>query len=85
MQKLYFECTRRWPVWEALQIKYNTAEARAKKYAVSGYLNFKMNDDKLVEVQSHELQKIAHEIVVECMQLPEQFQIVVIIDKLSPI
>jgi len=44
-----------------------------------------MNDDKLVEVQSHELQKIAHEIVVECMQLPEQFQIVVIIDKLSPI
>ena len=43
-----------------------------------------MNDDKSVEEQSQELQNIAHEIFVEGIQLPEQFQIVVIIDKLPP-
>ena len=40
-----------------------------------------MTDGKSVEVQSHELQKIAHEIVSEGMNLDEQFQVAVIIDK----
>jgi len=44
------------------------------------YLNYKMTDDKSVEAQSHEIQKITHEIYAEGMQLPEQFQIVVVID-----
>jgi len=43
-----------------------------------------MNDEKTVEEQSQELQNIAHEIFVEGIQLPEQFQIAVIIDKLPP-
>ncbi|XP_058761166.1 uncharacterized protein LOC131634515 [Vicia villosa] len=52
-------------VWEALQKKYDTEEAGAKKYAVSRYLNYKMVDEKFVEAQSHEIQKIAHEIITE--------------------
>jgi len=71
-------------VWDALQDKYNTEEAGSKIFTVSRYLNYKMNDDKSVEEQSHELQNIAHEIFVEGIQLPEQFQIVVVIDKLPP-
>ena len=71
-------------VWDALQNKYNTEEAGSKKFAVSRYLNYKMNDEKSVEEQSQELQNIAHEIFVEGIQLPEQFQIAVIIDKLPP-
>ncbi|XP_021759470.1 uncharacterized protein LOC110724355 [Chenopodium quinoa] len=71
-------------LWDALQKKYDTEEAGAKKYAVSRYLKFQMTDDKSVEVQSHELQKIAHEIISEGMALDEQFQIAVIIDKLPP-
>ena len=67
-------------LWEALQKKYDTEEAGVKKYAVSRYLNFKMSDDKSVEAQSHELQQIAHEIIAEGMELPEQFQIAVIIE-----
>jgi len=43
-----------------------------------------MTNDKTIEEQSHELQKIAHEIFVEGMKLPEQFQIDVVIDKLPP-
>ncbi|GKA97760.1 retrovirus-related pol polyprotein from transposon TNT 1-94 [Tanacetum coccineum] len=61
-------------LWEALQKKYDTEEAGTKKYVVSRYLKF----------QSHELQKVAHEIISEGMSLDEQFQVVVIIDKLPP-
>ncbi|CAN0904646.1 hypothetical protein LINGRAHAP2_LOCUS23211 [Linum grandiflorum] len=52
-------------VWDALQKKYDTKEAGAKKYAVRRYLRYLMTHDKSVEVQSHELQKIAHEIISE--------------------
>ncbi|KAA0026075.1 uncharacterized protein E5676_scaffold1970G00500 [Cucumis melo var. makuwa] len=41
-----------------------------------------MSDDKSVETQSHEIQKIAHEIISEVMPLDDQFQVAVIIDKL---
>ncbi|XP_058775316.1 uncharacterized protein LOC131649576 [Vicia villosa] len=71
-------------VWEALQKKYDTEEAGAKKNVVSRYLNYKMMDEKSVEAQSHKLQKIAHEIINYGMPLNEQFQITVIIDKLPP-
>ncbi|GAU48095.1 hypothetical protein TSUD_238340 [Trifolium subterraneum] len=71
-------------VWEALSKKYDTEEAGAKKYVVSRYLKYQMVDKRSVEVQSHELQKIAHEIITEGMPLHEQFQISVIIDKLPP-
>ncbi|XP_038882321.1 uncharacterized protein LOC120073565 [Benincasa hispida] len=52
-------------VWDALQKKYDTEAAGSKKYAVSHYLKFQMTDDKYVEAQSHELQKIAHKIITE--------------------
>lgn len=51
---------------------------------MSRYLKFQMTDDKSVEAQSHEIQKIAHEIISEGMSLDEQFQVAVIIDKLPP-
>ncbi|KAA0048175.1 putative Polyprotein [Cucumis melo var. makuwa] len=45
--------------------KYDTEEARSKKYVVSRYLRYQMTDDKFVEAKSHEIQKIAHEIISE--------------------
>ncbi|CAL9005235.1 unnamed protein product [Prunus brigantina] len=45
---------------------------------------FQMVDEKSVKAQSHKLQKIAHEIIIEGMNLDEQFQVAVIIDKLPP-
>ncbi|KAL5703080.1 hypothetical protein ACHQM5_028215 [Ranunculus cassubicifolius] len=62
-------------VWDALQKKYDTEEAGSKKYAVSRYLRFQMVDDDSIISQVHELQKIAHEILVEGMQVCEQFQV----------
>ncbi|TYK04299.1 uncharacterized protein E5676_scaffold527G00280 [Cucumis melo var. makuwa] len=72
-------------VWDTLQKKYDTEEARLKKYAISQYLRYQMTDDKFVEAQSHEIQKIAHEIISEGMPLDDQFQVAVIIDKLPPL
>ncbi|XP_062075752.1 uncharacterized protein LOC133779869 [Humulus lupulus] len=71
-------------IWEALQKKYDTEEAGTKKYAVSRYLKYQMVDDKSMEAQSHETQKITHEIISEGMTLDEQFQVVVLIDKFPP-
>ncbi|ONH94399.1 hypothetical protein PRUPE_7G014200 [Prunus persica] len=64
--------------------KYDTKEADAKKFAVSRYLKFQIMDEKSVEAQSHELHKILHEIIIEGMNLDEQFQVAIIIHKLPP-
>ncbi|MCI73278.1 hypothetical protein A2U01_0094542, partial [Trifolium medium] len=58
---------------EALKKKFDTEEAGVKKYAVSRYLKYQMVDDRYVETQSHELQKIAYEIITEGMPLDDQF------------
>ncbi|XP_073225603.1 uncharacterized protein [Cicer arietinum] len=52
-------------VWDALKKKYDTKEAGVKKYAVSRYLKYQMTDDRSMEAQSHEIHKIAHEIISE--------------------
>ena len=80
----YLECKTSKETWDALQKKYDTEEAGIKKYVVSCYKKFQMTDDRSVVAQSHDLQKIAHEIIFEGMPLDEQFQVAVMIDKLSP-
>ncbi|ONI14158.1 hypothetical protein PRUPE_4G265600 [Prunus persica] len=47
-------------------------------------LQKKYDTKESVEAQPHELQKIAHEIIIEVINLDEQFQVAVIIDKLPP-
>lgn len=74
-------CLPQKKVWDALQKKYETKEARSKKYVVSKYLRYQMTNDRSVEVQSHEIQKIAHKIISESMKLDNQFQVAIIIDK----
>ncbi|XP_028184593.1 uncharacterized protein LOC114371324 [Glycine soja] len=69
-------------VWLVLEKNYDTEEVGTKKYVVSHYLKYQTTDDKSVESQSYEIQKIAHDIISEGMALDEQFQVVVIIDKL---
>ncbi|TYK26646.1 hypothetical protein E5676_scaffold313G002960 [Cucumis melo var. makuwa] len=59
--------------------------SRSKKYAVNRYLQYPMTDDRSVEAQSHEIQKIAREIISEGMLFDDQFQVAVIIDKLPPL
>lgn len=64
-------------------VKYDAEEAGTKTYDVSRYLKYLMVDERSMEAKCHKLLKIAHEIVIEGMTLDRQFQIVVIINKLS--
>ena len=60
-------------VWDTLQKKYDNEEAGFKKYAVSWYLRYQITDDRSMEAQSHEIQKILHKIISEGMPLDDQF------------
>lgn len=71
--------------WDALLKKYDIKEAGSEKYVVSWYLKFQMANDQSIELQSHELQKIAHEIISKGIVIDEEFWVVFLIDKLSPL
>ncbi|XP_077221650.1 uncharacterized protein LOC143855418 [Tasmannia lanceolata] len=78
------DCKDSITLWEALQKKYDTEEAGSKKYAVSKYFKYYMVDEKTVISQTHELQKLVHDILVERMTISDQFQVAAVIDKLPP-
>ena len=69
-------------LWESLDQKYKTEDARAKKFVVGRYLNYKMVDSKTVVSQVQELRVILHKIHAEGMMLSETFQVAAIIEKL---
>ncbi|XP_056159112.1 uncharacterized protein LOC130134993 [Syzygium oleosum] len=71
-------------LWEALDRKYKTEDAGAKKFVVGRFLDYKMVDFKTVISQVQEIQVILHEIQAEGMNLSETFQVAAIIEKLPP-
>ncbi|KAL5575820.1 hypothetical protein UlMin_017519 [Ulmus minor] len=71
-------------LWESLDRKYKSKDARSKKFVVGWFLDYKMVDSKFVISQVQEIQVILHEIHVEGMYLSETFQVAVIIEKLPP-
>ena len=71
-------------LWESLDQKYKTEDARAKKFVMGRFLDNKMVDSKTVVSQIQDLQVILHEILVEGMMLSETFQVAAIIEKLPP-
>ncbi|XP_022846357.1 uncharacterized protein LOC111369107 [Olea europaea var. sylvestris] len=71
-------------LWESLEKKYKTEDARLKKFVVGKFLDFKMVDSKTVMTQVQEIQLILHGIHAEDMKLCEPFQVAAIIEKLPP-
>ena len=72
-------------LWEFLDKKYKTEDARLKKFVVGKFLDYKMLDSKTVISQVQDLQVILHDIHAEGMSLSESFQVAAIIKKLSPL
>ncbi|KAL5563278.1 hypothetical protein UlMin_033025 [Ulmus minor] len=71
-------------LWEFLDRKYKSKDARSKKFVVGRFLDYKMVDSKSVISQVQEIQVILHEIHAEEMNLSETFQVVAIIEKMPP-
>ncbi|XP_077232496.1 uncharacterized protein LOC143869822 [Tasmannia lanceolata] len=84
LYNFYSNCKDSITLWKALQKKYDTEEAGSKKYAVSKYFRYHMVDETTVISQTHELQKLVHDILAERMTISEQFQVAAVIDKLPP-
>ena len=72
-------------LWESLDKKYKTEDARLKKFVVGKFINYKMLDSKTVISQVQGLQVILHDIHAEGMSLSESFQVAIIIEKLPPL
>ncbi|GJZ54513.1 hypothetical protein Tco_0609398, partial [Tanacetum coccineum] len=64
--------------------KYKTKDAGTKKFVVARFLDYKMDDSKIVITQVQDLQVLLHDIHAEGMNLSETFQVAAIIKKLPP-
>ena len=69
-------------LWDSLEKKYKTEDARTKKFIVGKLLDYKMVDSKTVLSQVQEIQLILQEIHAEGMFVSESFQVATIIEKL---
>ncbi|XP_022888245.1 uncharacterized protein LOC111403845 [Olea europaea var. sylvestris] len=81
---VYLSCKSTKELWNSLEKKYVTKDARTKKFVVRKFLDFKMNDGRTVVSQVEELQIIIHEIIAEGYKIYEGFQVLAIIEKLPP-
>ncbi|XP_075087747.1 uncharacterized protein LOC142169740 [Nicotiana tabacum] len=72
-------------LWNALEKKCKTEDARLKKFVAAKFLDFKMVDGKSVITQVQELQVIVHELIAEDMVINEAFQVAAFIEKLPPL
>ncbi|XP_016679244.1 uncharacterized protein [Gossypium hirsutum] len=71
-------------LWTSLDHKYKAEDVGTKKFLVAKFVNFVMVDSKLVVNQVQEIQLIIHEILAKGMIIIESFQVVAIIEKLTP-
>ncbi|GAV84404.1 UBN2_2 domain-containing protein, partial [Cephalotus follicularis] len=69
-------------IWNALEFKYTAEEQGTNKYLISKYFDFKMVNTKTLLEQVYELQLIVNKIHALTIDVPETFQVWVIIAKL---
>ena len=80
----YSSCKTAQEVWEMLEKKYKTKDARAKKFVIGKFLKYNMVDTKTVIKQVEEIQVVIHELHAEACAISEQLQVGSIIEKLPP-
>lgn len=81
---LYNETKTAKEIWDALEIKYKAEQHGTNKFMVATNFYFKKTDKNPLLVQVQELQVIVNKIRSLKMDIPEAFQVGVIIAKLPP-
>ena len=71
-------------LWKTLESKYMQEDATSKKFIVSRFNNYKMNDSRPVMEQFHELERILNNFTQHKMHMDESIVVSNIIDKLPP-
>ncbi|XP_057249676.1 uncharacterized protein LOC130590916 [Beta vulgaris subsp. vulgaris] len=71
-------------LWDDLESKYMAEDASSKKFYVSNFNNFKMNETRPVMEQFHEIQRILGSFKQHNISMDETFIVSSIIDKLPP-
>nr|XP_009784424.1 PREDICTED: uncharacterized protein LOC104232844 [Nicotiana sylvestris] len=70
-------------IWEALIKKFTAEDATKQKFVVGKFYQWHMRDDKEMNIQINEFQKLLENLKAEGMSLPEKFVAGVLIEKLS--
>nr|GEW31295.1 zinc finger, CCHC-type [Tanacetum cinerariifolium] len=71
-------------LWDTLEAKYMAEDASSKKFFVSNFINYKMNDSRPVLQQYNELLRILGRFTQHKMNMDESIKVSCIIDKLPP-
>jgi hypothetical protein len=71
-------------LWDSLESKYMAEDASSKKFLVSNFTNYKMNDSRPVMEQYNETLRILGQVAQHEMKMDESISVSSIIDKLTP-
>ncbi|XP_016450228.1 uncharacterized protein LOC107775070 [Nicotiana tabacum] len=69
-------------IWEALIKKFTTEDSTKQKFVVGKFYQWQMRDDKEMNIQINEFQKMLEDLKAERVPLPEKFVAGVLIEKL---
>jgi len=71
-------------LWEALELKYGSAEKGLSRYSCEKVIEFQMVDNKLISDQIHEFENIVHDMKLKNIILPDIMLVALLISKLPP-
>ena len=70
-------------IWESMLTKYTTKDVAKQKFVVGNYYKWEMVDNKDIKLQINEYHKLLEELRARKIELPEQFVVGLLIERLT--